>query len=145
MCRKSKRDLIPLQLKILVVGCSSRFRYFPYGIIVSTFSVPQAEIQGRMEPWDISKATVARNAGLRNTRRVCVFHDNDQENEALRSGQLSAVCATDVLPCESLVLSPQSQYRPHRMMAVHKLPAPLVSRIIFSPLVNLKMAYFTLR
>lgn len=78
-----------------------------------------------MEPWDISKATVARNAGLRNTRRVCVFHDKDQENEALHS----AVCSTDVLPCESLLPSPQSQYRPHRNMAVCKL----VSRIIFSP------------
>ncbi|KAK7175193.1 hypothetical protein R3I93_002178 [Phoxinus phoxinus] len=75
-----------------------------------------------MEPWDVSNATVARSAGLRNTRRVCVFHDKDQENEALHSAE----CSTDVLPCESLLPSPQSQCWPHRKMAVHKPPAPLL-------------------
>ncbi len=71
-----------------------------------------------MESWDVSKATVARIAGLGYTRWVCLFHDNDQENEALGSGQLSAVCSTDLMPCESFLLSPKSQYRPHRTMAV---------------------------
>lgn len=134
-----------MQFKIILLCCSSRFRYFPCDIIVSTFSIPQAEIQDRVESWDISKATVARIAGLRHTRWVCRFHDNDQENEALGSGQLSAVCSTDVLPCESFLLSPQSQYRPHRTMAVYKLPVPLASRIISWPLMDLKIAYFTLR
>ncbi len=98
-----------------------------------------------MESWDVSKATVARIAGLGHTRWVCLFHDNDQENEALGSGQLSGVCSTDLLPCESFLLSPKSQYRPHRTMAVYKLHVPLASRIISWALVDLKIAYFTRR
>lgn len=98
-----------------------------------------------MEPWDISKAKAARNAGLRHTRRVCLFHDNDQENEALGSGQLSAVCLTDVVLCEYYCLLKASIGHTGRWLSTnfYKPPVPLASRIISKPLVDMKIAYFT--
>jgi len=112
VCRKCERDLIPVQLKILLVGCSSRFRYFPRDIIVSTFRAGwnrgtflKQHLPGTLG-WGKREGPVCF---MIRTRRM--------------SPSTPFVCSTDVLPCESLLPSPQSQYRPHRKFLQASCPS----------------------
>jgi len=86
-----------------------------------------------MEPWDISKATFARNAGLRKTRRVCVFHDKDQENESTPLRLYVRLMCCPVNHCYPLLKASIDHTGIWLSANFYKLPAPLVSSIIFTP------------